>query len=144
MRGTVVVLCLSVTVLAATYLVYKSQVRHYKVPYGVSNVCIVWISLKTLCSPNLASFASNRVRLPRSLTSSWWRGWTTETVMASLQDNWYVGLAIAPITQRTDSLMHDHSKLSTTLLAFLLDLDLLIWHGTRGTVAYYVIACNVH
>ena len=30
------------------------------------------------------------------------------------------------------------------LLAFLLALDLLIWHGTRGAVAYYVITCNVH
>ena len=38
--------CVSVTTLAATYLVYKSQVMCYKDPYGVSNVCIVWILLK--------------------------------------------------------------------------------------------------
>ena len=43
-RVTIVVLCVyvcvyvSVTMLAATYLVYKSQVRCYKVPYGISNV----------------------------------------------------------------------------------------------------------
>ena len=61
-RGTVVVLCVcvcvslcvSVTALAATYLVYKSQVRCYKVPYGVVNVCIVWILLKMLCSKVMA------------------------------------------------------------------------------------------
>ena len=64
-----VCLCVSVTALAGTYLVYKSKVRCYKVPYGVSNLCIVWISLKTLCSPVLASFAYNRCP-PRSLRSS--------------------------------------------------------------------------
>ena len=47
-------LCVSVTALAATYLVYKSQVRCYKVPYGVVNVCIVWILLKMLCSKVMA------------------------------------------------------------------------------------------
>ena len=46
-EGMVVVLCvcvcLSVTELAATYLVCKSKVRCYKVPYDISNLCIVWI-----------------------------------------------------------------------------------------------------
>ena len=59
----VVCVCVCVTTLAATYimyLIYKSQVRYYKVPNGVSNVCIVWISLKMLCSPVLASFAFSR------------------------------------------------------------------------------------
>ena len=38
-RVTVVVLCvcLSVTTLAATYLVYESKLLCYKVPYGVPN-----------------------------------------------------------------------------------------------------------
>ena len=58
--------CLSVTVLATTYLVCKSKVRCYEVPYGVSNLCIVWISLKTLCSPVLMSFAYSLCP-PRSL-----------------------------------------------------------------------------
>ena len=50
--------CLSVTALAVTYLVFfKSQVRCYKVLYGVSKVCIVWISLKMLHFPVLVSFA---------------------------------------------------------------------------------------
>ena len=49
-----VCLCVSVAALAATYLVYKSRVRCYKVLYGVSNVCIVWILLKTFRSPVLA------------------------------------------------------------------------------------------
>ena len=48
--GSRVCVCVSVTVLAATYLVYKSQVRCYKVPYCVSNVCIVWILLKMVRS----------------------------------------------------------------------------------------------
>ena len=58
--------CLSVIVLAATYFVYKSQVRCYKVPCGISMLCIVWSSLKTLVSPVLESFAYNRC-LPHSL-----------------------------------------------------------------------------
>ena len=40
--------CVSVTALTATYLVYKSQIRCYKVPWGVLNVHIVWKALKTL------------------------------------------------------------------------------------------------
>ena len=32
-----------------------------KVPYGIPNACIVWISLKTLCSPILASFADAKL-----------------------------------------------------------------------------------
>ena len=55
----VTVLCLSVIALAATYHLYEPQVKCYKtVSYSVFNVCIVWISLKTLCSPVLASFTS--------------------------------------------------------------------------------------
>jgi hypothetical protein len=56
-RVTVVVLrvcvCVSVTILSATNLVYESKLRCYKVPCYVPNACIdnVWISLKTLCSP---------------------------------------------------------------------------------------------
>ena len=48
-RGTVVILCVcvSVTTLAATYLVCKSKLRCYTVSYGVPNVCIVWNPLKT-------------------------------------------------------------------------------------------------
>ena len=70
----VVCVCVCVTTLAATYimyLIYKSQVRYYKVPNGVSNVCIVWISLKMLCSPVLASFAYKRC-LPCFLMRPQW------------------------------------------------------------------------
>ena len=49
---------MSDTKLAATYLVYESKVRCYKVPYAIPNVCIVCISLKTLCLSVLASFAN--------------------------------------------------------------------------------------
>ncbi len=52
---------LSVTTLTATYLVYESKVQCYKVPYGVPNVYIVWIWLKTLRSPALASFADAKL-----------------------------------------------------------------------------------
>ena len=55
-RGTVVVLsvCLSVTMLAGTYLIFKSQVKCHRVLHGVFNRCIVWILLKTLRSKVLA------------------------------------------------------------------------------------------
>ena len=51
-RGTVVVL--SVTTLAAAYLVLKSQVKCHRVLHGVFNRCIVWILLKMLRSKVLA------------------------------------------------------------------------------------------
>ena len=53
--------CLSVTKLAATYLVCKSKLRCYTILYGVPNACIVWISLKTLCLPVLTSFADGKL-----------------------------------------------------------------------------------
>ena len=40
--------CLSVTKIAATYLVCKFKLRYYTIPYGIPNACIVWIPLKTL------------------------------------------------------------------------------------------------
>ena len=46
--------CLSVTTLAATYLVYTSQVRCHRVVYGVFKILVVWLSLKTLRSKVLA------------------------------------------------------------------------------------------
>ena len=62
-RVTVVILCIcvSVTTLTATYLVCESKVQFYKVPYSVPNACIVYISLKMLCSPALASFADPKL-----------------------------------------------------------------------------------
>ena len=53
--------CVSVTKLAATYLVCESKMQLCKVPYGVPNTRILWISLKTLCSPVLASFADAKL-----------------------------------------------------------------------------------
>ena len=55
--------CLSVTKLAATYLVCKSKLRCYTIPYGIPNACIAWIPLKTFCSPVLASFADGKPRV---------------------------------------------------------------------------------
>ena len=54
-------LCVSITKLAATYLVCKSKLRCYRIPYGVPNACIEWIPLKTLCLPVLASFADGKL-----------------------------------------------------------------------------------
>ena len=53
--------CLSVTTLAATYLVFESNLQCCKVPYGVPNPWFVWISPKTLCLPVLASFADSKL-----------------------------------------------------------------------------------
>ena len=93
-RVTVVILyvCVSVTTLAATYLVYMSQVRFCRVLYGVFKVLVVWLSLKTLRSRVLVSFADHR-RLPRSPTTS---QWTKETEMTSFQHKECACLAIAP------------------------------------------------
>ena len=49
--------CMSVTFLAATYLICESKMRCYKVPYGIPNAWFVCISLKPLCLSVLASFA---------------------------------------------------------------------------------------
>ena len=72
-RDTVVILrvCLSITMPAATYLFYTSQVRCYEVSYGISNVCRAWISLKMLHSKVLASFVDHN-HLSRFLMSSPW------------------------------------------------------------------------
>ena len=53
--------CLSVNKLAATYLVYKSKLQCYTIPYGIPNACIVWIPLEILCSPVLSSFADDKL-----------------------------------------------------------------------------------
>ena len=83
-RVTVVVLCVCVcTKLAATYLNYMMKVRCHQAFYAELNVCIVWMSLKTLRSKFLATFADHRCLL-RFLTSS---QWTKETVMASFQEH---------------------------------------------------------
>ena len=46
--------CLSVTALAATYLVCMSKLRHHRVPCRLLKLCIVWISLKIFCSGDTA------------------------------------------------------------------------------------------
>ena len=53
--------CLSVTKLAATYLACKSKLRCYTISYGGPIACIVWIPLKTLCSPVLASLVDGKL-----------------------------------------------------------------------------------
>ena len=74
-----VCICLSVTTLATTYLVYTSKVQCCRVLYGVFKVFVVRLSLKTLRSKVLASFADHDC-LSHFLMSS---PWTEETAMAS-------------------------------------------------------------
>ena len=45
-----VCVCLSVTMLAATYPVYTSQVRCHRVVYGIFKISVVWLLLKMLRS----------------------------------------------------------------------------------------------
>ena len=59
-RSVCVSVSLSVNSLTATYFVCESQARCYENLYAVSNACIVWISLETLCSPVQATFAQDR------------------------------------------------------------------------------------
>ena len=57
-RVTVVVLCVCVcvcvTVLAATYLVCMSKVRHHRVPCRLLKICIVWTLLRMFCLGDMA------------------------------------------------------------------------------------------
>ena len=48
---------MSLTVLAATYLVYMSKVWRYTVSCRLLKICIVWTSLKTFCSGDIMLFA---------------------------------------------------------------------------------------
>ena len=48
--------CVSVTVLVTTYLVYISKVRRYMVSCGLLKIYIVWTSLRTFCSGAMALF----------------------------------------------------------------------------------------
>ena len=70
--------CLSVTTKSAAYLVFMSQTKFY---YGVFNVFTIWLSLKTLRSRVLTSFAGHHC-FPRSLVSF---RQPNETAMASFQ-----------------------------------------------------------
>ena len=66
-----------------TYLVCTSRIRCHWVLCGVFKICIVWLSLKILCSNILVAFADHLCLL-RFLMSSWW---TKEIVMASFQED---------------------------------------------------------
>ena len=49
--------CVSVTTLAATYVVYMSKARRHTVSCRLLKVCIVWTLLKMFRSGDMASFA---------------------------------------------------------------------------------------
>ena len=61
--------------------------------YGVFKGFIVWLLLKMFYSKALASFADHNSLSHFPMSSPW----TEETAMASLQQGYHVGLAIAPI-----------------------------------------------
>ena len=92
-RSVCVSVCVSVTMLTTTFFV---EIKVSEVRLSV-NVCIVWISLKMLCSKVMATFGDHLCLL-RFLTSS---QWTNETVMASFQVDYCIGLAIVLTIQLT-------------------------------------------
>ena len=97
-RPVCVCVCVCVsTTKSATYLVYTSKTKCHRVLYDVFKVFVVWLSLKTLCSRVLASFAGHH-RLPCSPVTS---RWTKETAVTSFQHEECACLAIAPIIRPT-------------------------------------------
>ena len=60
---------MSVTVLAATYLVYESKTRWHTVSCRLLKVCIVWTSLKSFCLGDMASFACHDDQRLRSFST---------------------------------------------------------------------------
>ena len=86
---------LSVTKLAATYLDYTLKFRCHQAFCADLNICIMWISLKTLCSKVLARFADHLCLLSFWMNSQW----TKEAAMASFQEDQHVGLTIGLTTR---------------------------------------------
>ena len=62
-------MCVSVTALAATYLAYMSKVRRYTVSCRLLKICIVWTSLKTFRSGDMALLACHDDRQLSSLST---------------------------------------------------------------------------
>ena len=64
---------LSVTALAATYLVYTSKVWQHGISSRLLKICIVWTLLETFCSGDMVEFVCNndRVFLNRRKTCQW-------------------------------------------------------------------------
>ena len=133
-RVTVVIVCVCVCVteLAATYFVYTLKVWCHQAFYAALHVCIVWISLKSLCSKVLARF-TNHLCLLHFLVNS---RWTKETAMASFR--------LACITNNRPYNSTDSSLVTVdyqqSFLAFQFA-KLLIRH-VHSRAAYYVITCN--
>ena len=60
---------MSVTTLAATYLVFMSKVRHHRAHCRLLKICVVWTSLKMFCSGDMALFACHDDRRLGSLST---------------------------------------------------------------------------
>ena len=88
-------MCLSVTALAATYLVYISKVRRYTVSCRLLKICFVWTSLKTFRSGDMASFACHDDRLLSSFSTK-----STPIVLDTITN----GTAYEPLARSDDYL----------------------------------------
>ena len=92
-RVTVVILC--VNMLAATYLVYTSQVRFCRVVYGILRVLFMWLSLKMLRSNVLAWFSEHLLSsldVELSMDKRSFNGFFSKRLMCRHSDssNWLV------------------------------------------------------
>ena len=86
---------MSVTALAATYLVYLSKVRRYTISCRLLKIYIVWNSLKTFRSGDMASFACHDDRRLGSL-------WTKNT--PKILDMIRNGIVYEPLARSDDYL----------------------------------------
>ena len=73
--------CLSITTLAAVYLVYMSKVRQHTVFCRPLKICIAWTSLKTFHSGDMVSFAChNDWRLSKKHTTDSWHNYKWHSI----------------------------------------------------------------
>ena len=85
---------MSVTALAATYLVYMSKVRRFTVSCRLLKICIVWTSLKTFLSGDMARVCHDDRRLGSF--------WTKNTPM--VLDTIASGTVYEPLARSNDYL----------------------------------------
>ena len=123
--------CQSVTTKSAAYLVFTSQTKFYRVLYGVFNVFTVWLSLKTLRSRVMASFAGQPFSLPGELSTA-----------KRDSDDFFSTRLLRSNNTTGSSLIVLHWQRS--FLAVSACYKMLTQHYTRDTAGHYAIACNVH
>ena len=101
--------CLSVTTKSATYLVYTWKTRYHRVLYGVFKDFVVSLSLKTLHSRVMASFAGHHHFLaPYDELTRF-----PSPVMAYFQLQGYVSLAVYMLVSSPDPTLEREKGLVT-------------------------------